>query len=163
MENSDLENELVKYQPDMIKYAVYLTNDYEYALDIVQDVNYQILKNRDKFESRQYSLKISFIFIRNRFISLTRKSKVLYKEQETLCNVQVENNTILYDYNYILNLIDKMDIPTRALIGLLIQGKSYKEIGNILNMKRARLKAESIMSEKRLKTCCRNIFNYKFK
>lgn len=108
----------------MIRYAVYLTNDYEYALDIVQDVNYQILKNRDKFESRQYSLKISFIFIRNRFISLTRKSKVLYKEQETLCNVQVENNTILYDYNYILNLIDKMDIPTRALIGLLIQGKS---------------------------------------
>ena len=102
MENSDLENELVKYQPDMIRYAVYLTNDYEYALDIVQDVNYQILKNRDKFESRQYSLKISFIFIRNRFISLTRKSKVLYKEQETLCNVQVENNTILYDYNYIL-------------------------------------------------------------
>ena len=63
MENSDLENELVKYQPDMIKYAVYLTNDYEYALDIVQDVNYQILKNRDKFESRQYSLKISFIFM----------------------------------------------------------------------------------------------------
>ena len=45
MENSDLENELVKYQPDMIKYAVYLTNDYEYALDIVQDVNYQILLN----------------------------------------------------------------------------------------------------------------------
>ena len=63
MENSDLENELVKYQPDMIKYAVYLTNDYEYALDIVQDVNYQILKNRDKFESRQYSLKISFTLI----------------------------------------------------------------------------------------------------
>ena len=78
MENSDLENELVKYQPDMIRYAVYLTNDYEYALDIVQDVNYQILKNRDKFESRQYSLKISFIFIRNRFISLTRL-RVLFR------------------------------------------------------------------------------------
>ena len=72
MENSDLENELVKYQPDMIKYAVYLTNDYEYALDIVQDVNYQILKNRDKFESRQYSLKISFIFIKIYKIKNTR-------------------------------------------------------------------------------------------
>lgn len=75
MENSDLENELVKYQPDMIKYAVYLTNDYEYALDIVQDVNYQILKNRDKFESRQYSLKMSFIFIRKPFYLFDEKEQ----------------------------------------------------------------------------------------
>ena len=60
MENFDLDGELDKYQPIMFKYAVSLTHDYDDALDIVQDVNYQILKNRDKFESRQYSLKISF-------------------------------------------------------------------------------------------------------
>ena len=78
MENFDLDGELDKYQPIMFKYAVSLTHDYDDALDIVQDVNYQILKNRDKFESRQYPLKISFVFIRNRFISLMRKSKVLY-------------------------------------------------------------------------------------
>ena len=103
MENFDLDGELDKYQPIMFKYAVSLTHDYDDALDIVQDVNYQILKNRDKFESRQYSLKISFVFIRNRFISLMRKSKILYIEQEMEYNVQVENNMILYDYDYILN------------------------------------------------------------
>lgn len=64
MENFDLDGELDKYQPIMFKYAVSLTHDYDDALDIVQDVNYQILKNRDKFESRQYSLKISFVFIK---------------------------------------------------------------------------------------------------
>ena len=117
----------------------------------MQDVNYQILKNRDKFESRQYSLKISFIFIRNRFISLTRKSKALYIEQETPCNVQVENNTIFYDYNYILDLIDKMDIPTRVLIRLLIQGKSYKEIGNILNVKEGTVKSRIHYIRKKIK------------
>ena len=105
MENFDLDGELDKYQPIMFKYAVSLTHDYDDALDIVQDVNYQILKNRDKFESRQYSLKISFVFIRNRFISLMRKSKILYIEQEMEYNVQVENNMILYDYDYILNFI----------------------------------------------------------
>ena len=128
MENFDLDGELDKYQPIMFKYAVSLTHDYDDALDIVQDVNYQILKNRDKFESRQYSLKISFVFIRNRFISLMRKSKILYIEQEMEYNVQVENNMILYDYDYILNLINKMDIPTRVLIGLLITGHRTKRI-----------------------------------
>jgi len=86
MENSDLENELVKYQPDMIRYAVYLTNDYEYALDIVQDVNYQILKNRDKFESRQYSLKISFVII---------------SKKEFIILVFTYFVNISYNYNYL--------------------------------------------------------------
>lgn len=151
MENFDLDGELDKYQPIMFKYAVSLTHDYDDALDIVQDVNYQILKNRDKFESRQYSLKISFVFIRNRFISLMRKSKILYIEQEMEYNVQVENNMILYDYDYILNLINKMDIPTRVLIGLLIQGKSYKEIGNILNMKEGTVKSRIHNIRKKIK------------
>ena len=141
MENFDLDGELDKYQPIMFKYAVSLTHDYDDALDIVQDVNYQILKNRDKFESRQYSLKIS----------LMRKSKILYIEQEMEYNVQVENNMILYDYDYILNLINKMDIPTRVLIELLIQGKSYKEIGNILNMKEGTVKSRIHNIRKKIK------------
>ncbi len=96
-------------------------------------------------------MKISFVFIRNRFISLMRKSKILYIEQEMEYNVQVENNMILYDYDYILNLINKMDIPTRVLIGLLIQGKSYKEIGNILNMKEGTVKSRIHNIRKKIK------------
>ena len=95
--------------------------------------------------------RIRFVFIRNRFISLMRKSKILYIEQEMEYNVQVENNMILYDYDYILNLINKMDIPTRVLIGLLIQGKSYKEIGNILNMKEGTVKSRIHNIRKKIK------------
>lgn len=80
-----------------------------------------------------------------------RKSKILYIEQEMEYNVQVENNMILYDYDYILNLINKMDIPTRVLIGLLIQGKSYKEIGNILNMKEGTVKSRIHNIRKKIK------------
>ena len=80
-----------------------------------------------------------------------RKSKILYIEQEMEYNVQVENNMILYDYDYILNLINKMDIPTRVLIGLLIQGKSYKEIGNILNMKESTVKSRIHNIRKKIK------------
>ena len=72
-------------------------------------------------------------------------------EQEMEYNVQVENNMILYDYDYILNLINKMDIPTRVLIGLLIQGKSYKEIGNILNMKEGTVKSRIHNIRKKIK------------
>ena len=98
MKNLDFDIKLCEYQSLMLKYAVSLTHNYNDALDIVQDVNYQILKNRDKFESQQYTLDISFVFVRNRFISLTRKSRILYIEQETVCNDQIENNTIFYDY-----------------------------------------------------------------
>ena len=80
-----------------------------------------------------------------------RKSKILYIEQEMEYNVQVENNMILYDYDYILKLINKMDIPTRVLIGLLIQDKSYKEIGNILNMKEGTVKSRIHNIRKKIK------------
>ncbi|WP_297928576.1 RNA polymerase sigma factor [uncultured Coprobacter sp.] len=151
MKNLDFDIKLCEYQSLMLKYAVSLTHNYNDALDIVQDVNYQILKNRDKFESQQYTLDISFVFVRNRFISLTRKSRILYIEQETVCNDQIENNTIFYDYEYIIGLINRMDTSTRILINLLVQGKSYKEIGHILCIKEGTVKSRIHNIRKKIK------------
>ena len=151
MKDLDFDSKLCEYQSLMFKYAVSLTHNYNDALDIVQDVNYQILKNRDKFESQQYTLDISFVFVRNRFISLTRKSRILYIEQETVCNDQIENNTIFYDYEYIIGLINRMDTSTRILINLLVQGKSYKEIGHILCIKEGTVKSRIHNIRKKIK------------
>ena len=70
MEIFNLEQELEKYQLSLFNYAFSLTHNRDEAWDIVQDVNYLVLANRDKFESRQYPFRISFTFIKNRFISL---------------------------------------------------------------------------------------------
>lgn len=104
MKDLDFDSKLCEYQSLMFKYAVSLTHNYNDALDIVQDVNYQILKNRDKFESQQYTLDISFVFVRNRFISLTRKSRILYIEQETVY-IPVENTRIEYKDKLLRDLI----------------------------------------------------------
>lgn len=153
METFDLDCELVKYQPLLFKYAVSLTHDRNEALDIVQDVNYLILKNRDKFESRQYPLKISFIFIKNRFISLLRvKNKVIYLEPEKQYNLEEEANIVIYyDYDYILDIINHLDRQSRILIGLLIQRKKYNEIAEILAVREGTVKSRVHNIRRKLK------------
>ncbi|WP_455497509.1 RNA polymerase sigma factor [Coprobacter sp.] len=167
MENFDLDNELQKYQPSLFKYAVSLTHDRDNALDIIQDANYLILKNRDKFESQQYSLKVSFTIIKNRFISLLRaenihRDKVIYLEPEEQYDIENEDYISIYhDYDYILNIINRFDKQSNILIGLLIQGKSYKEISKILGIKEGTVKSRIHNIRKRLKELLPEFFEDK--
>lgn len=111
MEIFNLEQELEKYQPSLFNYAFSLTHNRDEAWDIVQDVNYLVLANRDKFESRQYPFRISFTFIKNRFISLWRakkdiENKIIHLDSEKQYHFEPYDKIVIYqDYYYIMNII----------------------------------------------------------
>ena len=157
MEIFNLEQELEKYQPLLFNYAFSLTHDRDEAWDIVQDVNYLVLANRDKFESHQYPLKISFTFIENRFISLWRtkkdiENKIIHLDSEKQYHFEPHDKIVIYqDYYYIMNIINQLTEQERVLTGLLIEGKHYDEIGEIMGVKKGTVKSRIHSLRKKLK------------
>ena len=157
MEIFNLEQELEKYQPSLLNYAFSLTHNRDEAWDIVQDVNYLVLANRDKFESRQYPFRISFTFIKNRFISLWRakkdiENKIIHLDSEKQYHFEPYDKIVIYqDYYYIMNIINQLTEQERVLTGLLIEGKHYDEIGKIMGVKKGTVKSRIHSLRKKLK------------
>ena len=157
MEIFNLEQELEKYQPSLFNYAFSLTHNRDEAWDIVQDVNYLVLANRDKFESRQYPFRISFTFIKNRFISLWRakkdiENKIIHLDSEKQYHFEPYDKIVIYqDYYYIMNIINQLTEQERVLTGLLIEGKHYDEIGKIMGVKKGTVKSRIHSLRKKLK------------
>ena len=153
MEIFNLEQELEKYQPSLFNYAFSLTHNRDEAWDIVQDVNYLVLANRDKFESRQYPFRISFTFIKNRFISLWRakkdiENKIIHLDSEKQYHFEPYDKIVNY---YIMNIINQLTEQERVLTGLLIEGKHYDEIGKIMGVKKGTVKSRIHSLRKKLK------------
>lgn len=157
MEIFNLEQELEKYQPSLFNYAFSLTHNRDEAWDIVQDVNYLVLANRDKFESRQYPFRISFTFIKNHFISLWRakkdiENKIIHLDSEKQYHFEPYDKIVIYqDYYYIMNIINQLTEQERVLTGLLIEGKHYDEIGKIMGVKKGTVKSRIHSLRKKLK------------
>ena len=157
MEIFNLEQELEKYQPSLFNYAFSLTHNRDEAWDIVQDVNYLVLANRDKFESRQYPFRISFTFIKNRFISLWRakkdiENKIIHLDSEKQYHFEPYDKIVIYqDYYYIMNIINQLTEQERVFTGLLIEGKHYDEIGKIMGVKKGTVKSRIHSLRKKLK------------
>ena len=125
-----------------------MTHNPAYAWDLVQETNVKILENRNKFENHCYPIKIGYTFIKNLFISDRRKIKQL-QEKAIILDPQdqykIEGNEpvqINYDYNYILEVLNLLDNQSRKIIKLLIEGKRYAEISEILNIPEGTVKSQ---------------------
>ena len=106
------------------------------------------MENRNKFENHCYPIKIGYTFIKNLFISDRRKIKQL-QEKAIILDPQdqykIEGNEpvqINYDYNYILEVLNLLDNQSRKIIKLLIEGKRYAEISEILNIPEGTVKSQ---------------------
>lgn len=153
----NFEHELLCIQEKLLKFAVALTHNPEYAWDLVQETNVKILENRDKFENHYYPIKIGYTFIKNLFISDRRKVKqrqekaVIFDPEEQYKIEDGEPIQIDHDYNYILKVLGHLDDQSRKIIKLLIEGKSYAEISKIMNIPEGTTKSQIHHIRKRLK------------
>ena len=148
METFNFEHELLCIQEKLLNFAIALTHNPTYAWDLVQETNVKILENRNKFESHYYPIKIGYTFIKNLFISDRRKIKQL-QEKAIILDPQdqykIEGGEpvqINYDYNYILEVLNLLDNQSRKIIKLLIEGKRYAEISEILNIPEGTVKSQ---------------------
>lgn len=148
METFNFEHELLCIQEKFLNFALTLTHNPAYAWDLVQETNVKILENRNKFENHCYPIKIGYTFIKNLFISDRRKIKQL-QEKAIILDPQdqykIEGNEpvqINYDYNYILEVLNLLDNQSRKIIKLLIEGKRYAEISEILNIPEGTVKSQ---------------------
>ena len=94
------------------------------------------------------AIKIGYTFIKNLFISDRRKIKQL-QEKAIILDPQdqykIEGGEpvqINYDYNYILEVLNLLDNQSRKIIKLLIEGKRYAEISEILNIPEGTVKSQ---------------------
>lgn len=127
-------------QPDM---KTVTDNLFRHIQEQTDTVSIAALSWREIFTDSQLQQLIDTGLKNNTDLNIAR---LKVKEAEALLM-----NTIFYDYEYIIGLINRMDTSTRILINLLVQGKSYKEIGHILCIKEGTVKSRIHNIRKKIK------------
>ena len=160
MENFNQDKESGKFQTLLFKFIVLLTRNRDEALNIIQNVNYLIFKNRNKFRLWQYPSRMSFTFIKNYFISRSRnKNKVMYLKQENQYSIFDEYDVALYNRIFILNIVKNMNVRDRVLIGFLILRKNYDEIGRALGINEEQVKERVYNLREKIECLFPELFN----
>lgn len=122
--------------PEFRTFAMYLTRDGDRAKDLLQEVNYRVIKNRNSFQyGTDFSAWVKRI-IRNVFISdyrrTKRRSRIIAQNglpADWTGNITVNNagiNTL--EEEDVKALIDQLPRKYREVFLLYFQGMSYQEI-----------------------------------
>jgi len=155
----EFNQQLIKLEDKLERFAMSLTSDHEEAKDLLQETYYKALANRDKFIGYSNLKAWTFTIMKNTFINNYRK-----KQKENTHNDKTENNYFLNqaedrapvrpDSEFAMIEINKkiQELPDefRVPFKLFLSGYKYKEIAEQLNLKIGTVKSRIFFTRKKL-------------
>ena len=153
VENEDIVAELLALEPEMMRYAMSLSRNYDRARDLVQETNLKVLLNHSKYKRGTQFKSWAMKIMRNAFLS-----SVEHEEKFTpMCDfgrfyhLPGRNDLACYKKD-IYYAVKCLPTEHRKVIRLLMTGHRYEEIAVILDLPAGTVKSRIFYSRALLKT-----------
>lgn len=156
----DLKKKLLGLQKKMYNYGVILTSDREEANDLMQETNFKVLKNIDKYHNNTNFKGWVFTIMHNTFINAYHKSKQESRQTdlfENLYLLELPQNSGLETpdewlaFQEIMLVINRFSDSQKIPFLMYIDGYKYWEIADILCLPLGTIKSRIFLIRKQLK------------
>jgi RNA polymerase sigma-70 factor (ECF subfamily) len=151
---------LVQMQKHLYYYALQLTEDREYALDLVQETSYKALKNKKRLQNDDHIRAWLYTILKNTYINYLRSShyrQLVYDSDELVAHSDSneERGTVLPDEELVRKelreLISCLPVKFEKPIDMLLAGYSYKEIAEKMDIPIGTVKSRIHLGKKQIR------------
>ncbi|MCP4313270.1 MAG: sigma-70 family RNA polymerase sigma factor [Bacteroidetes bacterium] len=152
--------DLVEMQKQLYYYALQLTDDREYALDLVQETSYKALKNRKRLQNTEHIRAWLYTILKNTYINYLRSSQykhLAYDSDEVsiFSDSGRENGNPLPDVilqrKELREMIRQLPVNYGRPIKMMLSGYSYKEIAQQMEIPIGTVKSRIHLGKKKIR------------
>jgi RNA polymerase sigma factor (sigma-70 family) len=168
MKNISFRNDVLPLKDELYRLALRITLNNAEAEDIVQETLIRIWKKKDEWENIESIEAFSLTICRNLSLDHTKKIENINltfedgnHDSEDISPNPYEQLTQNDRVELVKKLINELPEKQRSVIQLRdIEGKSYKEIGNILEMSEDQVKINIFRARQKIKQKYSEFENY---
>ena len=129
----EIESKLVELLPMLKRFAMFLTNNEQYADDLVQDVALKVLSNTETYVCDiNFSGWVSMIMHNAHVNTKRRRSRCVYVADESFFDIPICDTSV--DVREVLLFIESSPKCLREPLELYIKGYKYEEIAAELSI-----------------------------
>lgn len=151
--------DLLGMQKQLYYYALRLTDDREYANDLVQETSYKALKHKKRLQNREHIRAWLYTILKNTYINYLRSSQSKNldfdsAEVDQFSNTGSENGypppDIQLQRKELMEQIQQLPYTYEKPINMMLSGYSYKEIAQQMDIPIGTVKSRIHLGKKRI-------------
>lgn len=154
------DSNLVGMQKQLYYYALQLTDDRDYALDLVQETSYKALKSKKRLHSTDHIRAWLYTILKNTYINYLRSSHnkhLAYDSYEVSLFSDSGKQTcsplpdVVLQRKELREIISQLPGSYEKPINMMLSGYSYKEIAQQMDIPIGTVKSRIHLGKKRIK------------
>jgi RNA polymerase sigma-70 factor (ECF subfamily) len=159
MRTTDFTQNLLGMQPELRRFAMKLTADYEEANDLLQETSLKALDNEDKYTPDTNFKGWMYTIMRNIFINNYRKTvrdQTFIDQTDNLFHLNLpqdsgfESTEGNYDLKEIRKIVHSLPKEYRVPFSMYVSGFKYREIADKLGLPLGTVKSRIYFTRQRL-------------
>ena len=159
MRTTDFTQNLLGMQPELRRFAMKLTADYEEANDLLQETSLKALDNEDKYTPDTNFKGWMYTIMRNIFINNYRKTvrdQTFIDQTDNLFHLNLpqdsgfESTEGNYDLKEIRKIVHSLPKEYRVPFSMYVSGFKYREIADKLGLPLGTVKSRIFFTRQRL-------------
>ena len=159
MRTTDFTQNLLGMQPELRRFAMKLTADYEEANDLLQETSLKALDNEDKYTPDTNFKGWMYTIMRNIFINNYRKTvrdQTFIDQTDNLFHLNLpqdsgfESTEGNYDLKEIRKIVNSLPKEYRVPFSMYVSGFKYREIADKLGLPLGTVKSRIFFTRQRL-------------
>lgn len=152
--------DLIGMQKQLYYYALRLTDDQEYANDLVQETSYKALKYKKRLQNTEHIKAWLYTILKNTYINYLRSSQSKHldfdsEEVDQFSNTNKVNGLpqpdTLLQRKELLEQVKQLPFSYKKPINMMLSGYSYKEIADQMQIPIGTVKSRIHLGKKKIR------------